>query len=594
MSIKRKAYFISLAVSFGILCFLLMVGIRENAIFNETVHTAKENDEGLCTYSIAKRSGESWIKEDVKIGNLTYDMTGTTYDINFYNKSIYEVSNWALRIDIAKPCYINQNWNGEMEIHQYIDGTPIVQALTLKSDMVDREEEVDPVHYVCGQDMLIPLNRGDYLVYLPDKNADMRVSAYDGNPGNVTAGMIFYTIEDNIIADSLVSYSFERTLFQGTLPTVWLSAFLIWLMACIGGLIYVLSYRLAKKNVETRLTGVSVLQDLFDYMYILNTKEGTYEVIKDKVKREKDSIEEMFERLIFEADSVYSDAIKDFLRLDNLLERVKEKGSLVFEYRSSTRGWANLRFVYFDGASRKKTDSILFTVRLVNDEHEQREKIEGDIEKLSVETKIKGKFIETIADKLSKRSENIIEGNRLLKEKLTGDEFGISERINAEANLIESALLATKDFDEIIKDKERFYPVEYTFEKLIKETEEIVIPLAGMMNVEYKTDASVDLNTSYFGEYRRILSLLINLIAMAIGEKDAKAVTLSIFSKSDEVGGHLLFSVKIKGGVPLAIESNEIGVANAILKTLNSELKNVYVENEKNEIYFFLDQNLVE
>lgn len=594
MSIRRKAYFMTLAVALGILLFLLLVGIRENSRFNSTIHRSRGVQSEQCTYSIAKRSGESWIKRDAKIGGATYDLTGTTYDINFYNKSIYEVSNWSIRIDIGKPCYINQNWPGQVEIHQHQDGRPVVQTLSLKSDMTEKEGSIELLHYVCEQDLLIPLNRGDYVVYIPDKSSDMHVEAYNGNPGTVTAGIIFYTLEDKIISETSATYTFARKIYQGTMAIVWMICFLVWLMASVGGLVYVLSYKLVKKNVETRLTGVSVLQDLFDYMYILNIKEGTYEVIKDNKKREKDNIGALFERLIFEADPIYCDAIKEFLNQEDLLERVKAKGSVVFEYKSTARGWANLRFVYFDRAAKKKTDSILFTVRLVNEEHAAREKIEGDIEKLAVETRIKGKYIETMADALSKRSESIIEYNNRLKEKAKGENLEINEMIHSEAMLIDLALLTTKDFDEIIEDRTKFYPVEYTFEKLIKDIEEVIVPLAAKQNVEYKTDTSVSLSQAYFGEYKRIHALIINLLAMAIKQENASAVSLSIFAKNDEEGGHILFSVKIQGGVPLALDSNEIGVANAILGTFRSELKHVYVENEKNEIYFFINQSLVE
>lgn len=92
------------------------------------------------------------------------DLTGQTIDGTQRNGSDDILHDWELRINIAGDCFINQAWNGEVEIHQFT-GTEKekVQRLNLQKYQL---EDVS-LEYRFDSDLLIPLRKGDYVNYYP-------------------------------------------------------------------------------------------------------------------------------------------------------------------------------------------------------------------------------------------------------------------------------------------------------------------------------------------------------------------------------------------------------------------------------------------
>lgn len=80
-----------------------------------------------------QNSTSTWLKRDFSLDGETVDLIGSTIDGTLHNDSRDQVKEWDLRINIAGNCFVNQAWNGEVEIHQFA-GTEkeTVQRLNLQ------------------------------------------------------------------------------------------------------------------------------------------------------------------------------------------------------------------------------------------------------------------------------------------------------------------------------------------------------------------------------------------------------------------------------------------------------------------------------
>ena len=108
-----------------------------------------------------------------------------------------------MQINIQGDCWINQFWNGEVEIHQYV-GTDkeVVQTLDL-SDYTESDLKLD--YMMDGSDLLIPLQKGDYVIYYPTRE----FGEYPIMPGQqVTVGGVFYYADSLELSDYTVHYYF--------------------------------------------------------------------------------------------------------------------------------------------------------------------------------------------------------------------------------------------------------------------------------------------------------------------------------------------------------------------------------------------------
>lgn len=156
---------------------------------------------------------DSWVKTNTLGEHI---LNGKIYRASISNESVYEVRDWTLRIDITEDCYLNNAWCGTMEIHQFIDGVENVNTLDLRNFTL---ASIDPLkYYVAGQDLMIPLSEGDYIIYHPSYAEDSDesvIKSTNGEFGGVSGGeFILYTASTEA---SFTSYRLDYHLYQGYL-----------------------------------------------------------------------------------------------------------------------------------------------------------------------------------------------------------------------------------------------------------------------------------------------------------------------------------------------------------------------------------------
>ncbi|MCR4841658.1 MAG: hypothetical protein K5840_00170, partial [Eubacterium sp.] len=205
----------------------------------------------------------SWEKVEMGTFGIIYDGTIHNYTHNY-------VKSWKLTINIVDDCYINQFWNGTVEIHQNTGTSDEhVQVVNLADYDLDTME----LDYVMdGSDLLIPLKAGDSVVYYPnEKFKEMPLRADD----EVVVGMIFYYTDHIDLSNYKVEYYNYAPFNQG--PLFWLMCIMIlcWLFSL--GIFFVARgiYKKADREFELRKSGIACMAELYDVVYIVD-------VVRDK------------------------------------------------------------------------------------------------------------------------------------------------------------------------------------------------------------------------------------------------------------------------------------------------------------------------
>ena len=112
------------AILFVLSLILLVVHTETLVRFNRQVFHIHGNDSsGDVQMDIDARadSTSTWLKRSFQMDDGSeVDLIGQTIDGTLYNQSGDAIQDWELQINIIGDCFINQAWNGEVEIHQFV------------------------------------------------------------------------------------------------------------------------------------------------------------------------------------------------------------------------------------------------------------------------------------------------------------------------------------------------------------------------------------------------------------------------------------------------------------------------------------------
>ena len=180
-----------LAVSFVLIVLNFGIHTYRTYKFNHKQRTSVSvNDEIFIDMHTRSGDGNSWVKQGVDTTEGKKDFTGTIFDATITNNSECNVSDWSMRFEAKEECYINSAWCGTLEIHQNVNEDEKVQLLDLRNYAV---EKIELEYMQKEQDLMIHMYKGDYFIYHPGENVNEKpIGAFNGTPGSVTIGFIFY------------------------------------------------------------------------------------------------------------------------------------------------------------------------------------------------------------------------------------------------------------------------------------------------------------------------------------------------------------------------------------------------------------------
>lgn len=181
-----------LAVLTLIIAVILIGHVASIISFNEKIHTvfgADDSHESYLNMDSRTDSTSSWVKRNFDLYGQTVDLNAQTIDGTFYNRADDEISEWTMVIHIKDDCFINNAWCGTVEIHQFA-GTDREKVQTL--DLRNYKLEEIELEYLSDGDLLIPLQKGDYIRYNPSlKDHEIPLEP----KSELTVGVIFYFLD---------------------------------------------------------------------------------------------------------------------------------------------------------------------------------------------------------------------------------------------------------------------------------------------------------------------------------------------------------------------------------------------------------------
>ena len=139
---------------------------------------------------------DSWVKVDTGLGT---DLNAKIYEFTVTNNAQTYVEDWYLRINARGTCYLNNGWCGTFEVHQIDDlGNDVFQTIDLRNFAY---ENLTINYNQIDQDLLIPLKKGDYVIYHPDKNessGEVPIKGTEEFSGSCACGVIMYSVSGDI------------------------------------------------------------------------------------------------------------------------------------------------------------------------------------------------------------------------------------------------------------------------------------------------------------------------------------------------------------------------------------------------------------
>lgn len=608
-----------LAILALVILLVLVWHVASTVMFNNTVHIVKGADDTKPSYlAFGNRedSTSSWVKRDFDLYGKKVDLQANTIDGVFYNRSKENIVSWKMTIKIKGDCFINNAWCGTMEIHQNV-GTKgeKVQTLDLRNYNLDDVK----LEYLYDGDLLIPLKKGDYLVYYPSEKDDEVPIAADSE---LTIGMIFYYLDSVDLSNYKISYSYHKSLTEGIGFYVLIGLILIWLGLLTAMIAAKITYRKAVKELELRMSGLSYMSDIYDIIYTIDIETDELTPITADQESEKQRPKQMGARdqilNLFAEDAAapYIEMLQEFADIRTLDKRL-DKQSLSCEYYSKSHGWTRVRFLAMDREPGQPLKKILFMLRNIEDEKKFADESEQRVIQFSNENRSKGIFFDVMSDRVKDAIHSILDDTAGIMQQNPGKK--ISEHaahIDQTGTMLLTFTDRLADASDIYAGTMKLDPEDYSLRQLVLDVSAEAKSAAEEADLSFKADVSPDIPDKLNGDSARIKKVLLFLMSNSIRHTHEGGITLSIFGKHSEDKEHLLISIKDTGlgfkeedlkrltkewAKPehtwnFTKEAPGLGLTmiHELLKLMDSKLNIISEYGSGSEFYFEIDQAVVD
>lgn len=596
---------------FFIAVVMVVVHIQILAMFNRRELNVHGNDSASKVYmEIDSRANSTskWLKRDYPLTEeQTADLTGQTIDETLYNNSGDMIREWTLRVNILGDCFINQCWNGSVEIHQFVEsGHEGTQTL----DLQDYRLEDVKLQYRYDGDLLIPLQKGDYVIYYPNEHfTEMPVR----NGDKVTIGMIFYYLDDLDLSDYDVSVQLHRSFTQGWSFIAFVAAAALWILSLAMYITSVFTYRSAQKQMELRRSSLSYMSELYEAIYIINLK--TNEVVPvapgeyvEELRAKTGGARELLRTAVRgDADDNYRDMAVSFVNTDTLADRLEGRDSIVIEFVSKLHGWCRIRFFAMERTEGKPVENVIFAVQDINDERSEVKDLADRLEKAEAVAAANNGFLSAVARDLRAPVRELLSlDGRLLREDDPGKARKYAEDIRGTAERMLTLIDGLEDRAALAAGTGEAVAAPYSLKKLMRDAFRAVRPLAERKQIRLEPEVSEQIPDALLGDAGKLKETAVCLLANALKESAGGNVRLSVFGKVREDTVHLLFSVRAvpeneafsggtAGGEPGRKGPDlDLEVAGSLAAGLGSELKLVRSPDDWKDQYFEIDQRIAD
>ena len=208
---------------------------------------------------------DSWIKTDTGLGT---NLCGKIYELVVTNNAHTNIDDWNIRFQISEDCYLNNGWCGTFEVHQFDEaGRELVQTIDLRNFSYDA---LKVNYHHAGQDLLIPLRAGDFIIYHPDTSdvsGEIPIKGNEEMSAMSVIGFIMYSKSGNVeLNDYVMSYRLHRSLWDGSSGKFYI--FVIFFLALSYIILATVSY--VAFRFEDRIKRQNILlKDIFNVCFDL-------------------------------------------------------------------------------------------------------------------------------------------------------------------------------------------------------------------------------------------------------------------------------------------------------------------------------------
>ncbi len=597
-----------LIIGLGIVIIVLaMAQLFGVSSFNELLHQVQGPDYTESSYmDIHYRGGSTstWYK-------MNDDIYGSTYDGYFYNNSSDLVEDWTLRINIHGDCWLNQFWNGMVEIHQHVkSGQEIVQLL----DLAAYEKDLLRVDHIFSEtDLLIPLSEGDYIIYYPSsKVGELPIQARE----HAVVGLIVYYEDSVDLSDYSVEYQYHREFNQGPLFIILCIMLGVWVVIFAFRQVFLYSRRKTEKELEYRMKGISCMSEIYAIIYVVDlVKDEIIPVGADEDSeraRPKDlGASEQF-RHLFQVDPLpaYRDIMTEFTDLSTIPSRMEDRNSLVVEYESQAHGWCRIRFIAMDRVKDKPLEKVLFTIEEISQEKQELESIMGEAAKAETEIRAMGVFLENMSRGIWSPLYTIQDLNReILKDTKEEETANRAGRAVDAGDTLQFLVDDIREYTRLKEGRIGLKSKPYSLSKLAGRVLDDSRYKVESRGLSLETDIVKGIPDELSGDSERIYQILINLIAHAITHTATGKITLCIAGKKLEDGyANIMFSIKDTGSIVQldvgedrtgrrrSMEEEEASIyyqlAEGLVKLMDGELQCVGTYGYGNDMNFMIRQKV--
>lgn len=555
------------AVLVGLLAVILVGGVAQAVYidaFNKTPHTvtgADDTQETYLEFNNREDSTSTWVKRDFDLDGQKVDLLAQTVDGKLHNDSDDVVESWVMTMNVEGDCFINNAWCGTVEIHQ-ATGTDeeVVQTLDLRSYDLN---SVEFSHLYDG-DLLIPLSKGDYIVYYPSaKDNELEIAPHT----ELTMGVIFYYLGELDLSNYSIEYYYHRDFTYGIGFVALVVLAVLWLFLFAGLRVADASYKRALKEMELRKSGIASMSSIYSIISFIDLKNDEIipvyaaENTKGKVPTGPGAREKLLE--IFERDTSesYREVVLEFIDIGTLPQRL-ERESIACEYVSKRYGWSQVRFFVVERQEGGALERVLLTIQDITEEKQELGRFQERAVQAERENRARNSFIAGVSSSMRFPIQEILDYSASILNE--SDE----PHIRSYAKQIDSRIKLLKYMMESTSDDFELTPEEYSLNMMVGDIEDIVMAMMQGKSFELETDVSPSIPDRLIGDALGIERTLIGLFAYTIRRAEGGAVMLSIFGKEFEGAVHLLFSVRVSGN---GIAEDELADFASFVKGLEEE-----------------------
>ncbi len=561
---------------------------------------------------IVHRTGRtsSWIKQ--KSGRA-----GKIYDVTLANHTGYLVRSWVLQISIMQDCYINQFWNGEVEIHQNVgSSSEVVQRMNL----AEVKQELLKVDYILDEsDLLIPLKKGDYILYYPSKT--VKETPIDVGK-TATVGGIFYSIEKLNFTNYKMKYFVKRDWREGIGFYISMILWVIFVLMVIFYRVAILVYKRAEYENQLRQSGIFCLSEIYALVYIIDLIQGAVTPVGISEDLEADRPKELPAREQFlnlmreDAKEEYLELAMEFVDLQTLPLRFGERSSITFEYESKRFGWQRIQFIVMERSAEGGLEKVIFTVQEINQEKREKDEILHQVEAAKMESNAKSTFLANMSHEIRTPINTILGlDTMILRECEQSDVRRYAKDIKIAGNMLLALINTILDYSKLEAGKMEMIEAEYSLTQMIFEVESVVKNRIISKNLAFHVDVSENIPDRLYGDDVRLKQIIINLLTNALKYTEKGSIRLGVFGTIlSPQTVHLLISVRDTGmGITKEnqkklfdrfsrfdeqknrkVEGTGIGMSlvKGLLDMMHSELKLSSMYGKGSDFYFEIEQGI--